>query len=488
MKNKFKKLLSKKIELEHNKINDIHKKYYNVPFDNLCCNENINNPKPMFKNIGEFEFKKVIDKLSIHYKKSKSNYYNDLIKIIRKYKISDNINNSKINEIYKDQIILDYIKCRPNTYIMTMWPKSIKLFKKFIDFIGKDGNIYYTKKINLNYNGFFNILYQLYSDIEKKDDNSKLRFIKSKMEYSGFKNNNKNQIIVIVFDNIKNKSISGQGSKYKEKIRKFLIDNLKDEDSRGSDLLHINDHFYQTIEYSYIYFNKNTLEYMQKKNLKNLLHYFFRSSFIKINVYKKWLLLNTDLLEQNNFSLFGGASFYTHGIRKLGDLDGLCINDKNISLEEKIYKDMFDKSTKIDFMDMGMPNSKAWSNKWNDINDIWVKNMEIKNLDDVVLDPSNYYYYNGLKILTLKNSIELKKIRYFASDYADFIMLNERFKNILNYKIDLDRSLIFRFKPYTMSKEKINKIIYKSVVKRYLKKDISNLNILQYGGLLNKSL
>ena len=135
------------------------------------------------------------------------------------------------------------------------------------------------------------------------------------------------------------------------------------------------------------------------------------------------MLLNTNLLEQNNFSLFGGASFYTHGIRKLGDLDGLCINDKNISLEEKIYKDMFDKSTKIDFMDIGMPNSKAWSNKWNEINEIWVQNMKIKNLDDVVLDPSNYYYYNGLKILTLKNSIELKKIRYFASDYADFIML-----------------------------------------------------------------
>ena len=64
-------------------------------------------------------------------------------------------------------------------------------------------------------------------------------------------------------------------------------------------------------------------------NLNNILHFFFRSSFIKINIYKKWLIMNANLLEQNNFILFGGASFYTYGIRKLGDLDGLCINDNN---------------------------------------------------------------------------------------------------------------------------------------------------------------
>ena len=190
--------------------------------------------------------------------------------------------------------------------------------------------------------------------------------------------------------------------------------------------------------------------------------------------------MNANLLEQNNFILFGGASFYTYGIRKLGDLDGLCINDNNEKLKNILYKDMFDKTTKIEFMDIGMPNSKSWKNKWNLINDIWVKNMKVNHLDDIVLDPKNYYYFNGLKILTLENSIELKKIRYFASDYADFIMLNERFKNILNYKIELDRSLIFRFKPYKMSKDKINSIIHKSVIKRYLRKDINNLKILKY--------
>jgi hypothetical protein len=481
MKDKFKQLLSKRIELNKNDIKNIHNEYYNVSFNNLCCNEEINNPEPLFKNIGEYEYEKVIKKLSEHYSKTDSNYYNILFSNMKKKKIKKDINNIKLKSEYKDQIILDYIKCRPLTYIMTMWPKSIKLYKKFINYIKKDGNIYYTKKIKLSYNGFFNILYQLYSDIEKKDDHSKLRFIKSKLEYSGFKKDSNNEIIIIVFDNVKNKSISGQGSEYKEKIRNFLLKNLNNKDARGSDLLHINDYFYQTIEYSSIYLNKNTLDYMQKKNLNNLLHYFFRSSFIKLNIYKKWLLLNTNLLEQNNFALFGGASFYTHGIRKLGDLDGLCINDKNKKLEDILYKDMFDKSTKLEFMDFGMPNSKVWSDKWNDINDIWIKNMKIKNLDDAVIDPNNYYYFNGLKILTLNNSIELKKIRYFASDYADFIMLNERFKNILNYKIELDRSLIFRFKPYTMSKEKIDKIIYKSVVKRYLRKDINNLKILQYG-------
>ena len=75
--------------------------------------------------------------------------------------------NNFLKDYEKDHIISDYIKCRSNVFIMTLWPKSIKLFKKLVNYLKKEGNIYYTK-IKLNYNGFFNILYQLYSDIEKK--------------------------------------------------------------------------------------------------------------------------------------------------------------------------------------------------------------------------------------------------------------------------------------------------------------------------------
>ena len=84
MKDKLKNILSKKLELDKNHIKNYHNEYYDVSFNNLCCNDKINNPNILFKNIKEYEYDKVIEKLANNYKNTGSNYYK---KLYEKFKI-----------------------------------------------------------------------------------------------------------------------------------------------------------------------------------------------------------------------------------------------------------------------------------------------------------------------------------------------------------------------------------------------------------------
>ena len=60
-----------------NTVSSILKKYYYDKHPNWCCEVKI---KPMFENIGPYEYKKVIENLANNYKKSRSNYYNNLLR------------------------------------------------------------------------------------------------------------------------------------------------------------------------------------------------------------------------------------------------------------------------------------------------------------------------------------------------------------------------------------------------------------------------
>ena len=86
-------------------------------------------------------------------------------------------------------------------------------------------------------------------------------FISKKMEYVKAKKIEDNMISIIIFDNIMNVKISGQASEFKKYIRGVAMNLLKTKDSelRGNDIMHINDHFYQTVNYCEMLLNKNRL-------------------------------------------------------------------------------------------------------------------------------------------------------------------------------------------------------------------------------------
>jgi hypothetical protein len=470
---------------------ETHQDYLNFSTDEYCC---FHKPEP-FVQTELNEYSKPIEYMGKYYLQvNKYQFMGDMLaeakKIDRKNLIKYS-NESYSNYVLRDQVILQYIANRPKTFILTVWPVSVEFIDQIINFLQPNGVVSVCREVNLSWLGSQNLVSHLYNKIllTKTSIERKLKFINSKLSYSKFEQNKLNKFYVIVFENINNLPISGTGAVFKTQIREFIksliLAKYPTANIELPDTIHINDYFYESIEYAQTYFHEQTLINLQKKVLINWLDPTFYPSYLRLNALKNWQIKNLNLIESQRLILLTGSSFLTTGIRKSGDIDSIFINIKSNETREEelvklIYKDFFNEDTKIPFIDSGMPDTIAWKKSWSESNDAFYKLSKKTELDDFVLalDPSMYYYWNGLKIMTFDLTIEFKLHRYIPSDYVDFIILNELYQNITDIEIPLSKDRIWSNKP-NRSKEKINQLIIKSF-DRYLINDKRKINISKY--------
>lgn len=414
--------------------------------------------KPMFDDIKEFDYMEPIKRLN---KSCESIYYNNLIKSynleIEKKRLDEY---NKIHSTDKNEIILQYIKNRKDTYIISIWNNAVPVLNELIDFLNKKGNVYFLKKLTLNYKEYLNLLCLVYDEFSYQDIYERME---KKMEWMKAEQS-ENDIAVIVFDNINNLKINGQGAEFKREIRNFCIDKLKEknlmqDEIRGNDIIHINDHFYQTIEYAGLYFNENSLKLLSDSNMKNFMSNFFISSHLKFNTIRKWMYSNMSLDNINRLCLIGSIDLYLYGIRNLGDIDGIYLScpDKSGESEliEQLNTSFSQKQTKINFVDIGIKNSKYWKTSWEEKNKKVLDYFNIDSFDDIIYNPKYHFNFHGVKIylidyelvrkinrLTIKNYPQESHNYYHkqvAKDYTDFIMMYFYHRNLLGHYAYLDK-------------------------------------------------
>jgi len=470
---------------------EIHQDYLKFSTDEYCC---FHEPEP-FVQTEVNEYSKPIEYMGKYYLQvNKYQFMGDMLAEAKKIDGKNLIkysNESYSNYNLRDQVILQYIANRPKTFILTVWPVSVEFIDQIINFLQQNGVVSVCREVNLSWFGSQNLVSHLYNKIllTKTSIDRKLKFINSKLSYSKFEQNKSNKFYVIVFENINNLPISGTGAIFKTQIREFIksliLAKYPTANIELPDTIHINDYFYESIEYAQTYFHEQTLINLQKKVLINWLDTTFYPSYLRLNALKNWQIKNLNLIESQRLILLTGSSFLTTGIRKSGDIDSIFINIKSNETREEeliklIYKDFFNEKTKIPFIDSGMPDTIAWKKSWSESNDAFYKLSKKNELDDFVLalDPSMYYYWNGLKIMTFDSTIEFKLHRYIPSDYVDFIILNELYPNITDVEIPLSKDRIWSNKP-NRSKEKINQLIIKSF-DRYLITDKRKINYKKY--------
>ena len=116
---KKKEYLSKLLKIKINTIKDEHIKYFYTKYPEWCCN--INDP-PLFENIKEYDYLTPIKNLADYYDNEDNQYFTNLLKNLNKKKFNKktiaNINNPDI-----DQMLLQYINCRSNCQILTIYPE-----------------------------------------------------------------------------------------------------------------------------------------------------------------------------------------------------------------------------------------------------------------------------------------------------------------------------------------------------------------------------
>jgi len=414
---------TQKYNIPLNLIKQEHMPYYYTKQPELCCKYY---PNPIDNNVGPYEYKKAITILNDYYKDIQCDYYRDLKKQI------DNSDFEQLPNDIKDRIIFEYVKFRKNTFCITIWPNAKKGIDSLIDILKKNGNVYYYKEIELNHNGIVNLIYQLYSDTKRFPTIDKIE------QKAMYVSNNKNEICkicVIFFENNKNIRISGGQSEFKTILRNHLTEH-NDKSLRGDDYLHINDFYYQTLEYSKIYLHKKTISFIKRQNLKRFMAFDNGPSRLYFNTFKNWIIKNISLIDMERIVLMDSSTLYTYGIRQSRDIDILMFATSQLEktdIIDKMNKFFYDEKTKFPFAGVGIMNTKYFNKKWIESDKQWFDKWTVKNRDDIIFDPKFHYYFNGVKLITLRGELIRKYYRQKYCDITDIIMVKE----LLGFKFEL---------------------------------------------------
>ena len=406
----------------------------------------------MYDDIEPYDYIKPIMKLNERFN---NEYYN---KIIKMYEFNKKTHLDKYNDDIKiknritldsvdlDEIMLQYIKCRKNCFVITLWPIFSKYADEMIEYLSTYGNIYYTKKINFEENGLINYFISVYDEFSNSDI---IKIATDKYSWSRLPNQKSNEITMIIFDNVNNLKLSGQASTFKTTIRNWALNILKKnninlENIRGNDLIHINDYFYQTIEYCELLLNSNSINLLNNRLYSKIYDKYFETTHLKIETYRKIIYSNLSLESINSLFLIAGVSLFFYGFRPINDLDGICVNlDSNYKKKvdtasediKKITELFCDEKTRIFYIEFGATNTEYWKEKWTQFNSLIANYFKISDFNEICWNPNYHYYFKGIKCYLIDFEFYKKLQRSneiigtniwptLSKDYTDYMMIN----------------------------------------------------------------
>ena len=268
-----------------------------------------------------------------------------------------------INSLYADYAALEYVRLNPNSFIVNIQPASSPEFDKEAEKILEKYGFIYYKK---NIFVSFNGLVNL-----KKLFYGEEKWIGNlQNDFKGAKKHAKNssgpyplRAYIFVCDDIKNVR------RAKEEIRKVY--------NIGKNSVHINDTHKEAIRIAECYFNDNSLFVLNNRpyNFEDKL---FDSMLMKL---------------PPDICCAGSSPMNVFGIRKSRDIDFLSLNPTGLENEH----------------------AGAWESYYP------------YNRAEIILNPENYFYYNGVKFITLEVLKKMKTERGEEKDLRD-IELIERFQ------------------------------------------------------------
>lgn len=477
-----KKILEKLYNVEENIINDTQLKYYHSEIDSDYNNLQL---RPMWDDIKHCDYLEPTKRLAKYF--GKKSYYQELVD---KYQDNFDIKDDPIKDIDsndKDLVMLEYLKCKKDVFVLTFWPIVLQQLEaeEIKNIVSKYGNIVYSKQLTLGKKALYNLMYSMYDDITYK-----VRYdaVEKKMNY--VQSGETNQILTIFLENTENLNISGHGAIIKTKIRKELGEILKLSENKFSHLVHINDFFYQTVAYSQILLNENTLKMLEYQNSQNITDNLFRSSRLKIQTLKKWCFQNLSQLEMERLILIDDSVLFSYGIKKINNINGIFskIENETKSQSEEELLELVNSNfnlieTKFFFSNIQIENYLKSNYKINrqntESNDI-LNYFDIDSHIEMLTDPKNYYYFSGIKFCLPKYTIYKKIQQNKYKDHADFLILAtlypaliSEFVRVNNGKIIYDDKLKSNeIKEPVLDNQYLKKLLH-IIYKKYSKNDIN---------------
>ena len=264
---------------------------------------------------------------------------------------------------------LEYVKLNPNAYIVNLQSIIDTKFDSQVEqILEKYGFIYYKKNVDINFNGLVNLKKLSYGSFWDRE--SWIGTVENGFAGAVYHANNsfgKNPMRIYVFVCEKLADVLAA----KSEIRALF--------NIGNFCVHINDTREEAIALAQTYFNKNSLYMINKRPYQ-----YEDKHFDDMVAELRNKIQNNTTLKIEDFCCLATSIF---GIRKSGDLDLFYIGDENIDFYSD---DLSDNSDEFKFYP--------------------------KSPDEILYNPLNYCYYQGIKFVSLNVLWNIKKARNKPGD------------------------------------------------------------------------
>ena len=285
-----------------------------------------------------------------------------------------------VSNLHIELSLMEYLLETKNIFVACIWPVAQKALSQVLDNIGEN-NILYSKTINFSPNGAQNLISILYEghswlgDLEDGYRGTISKYAKTfttsgDVTFVFFEENNFNNVLNL-----------------KSSIRSSL--NL------GKHSIHINDTHDELIDLSRYVLNENSINFLNNFNPLNI-----KSKYKLLINYRNEIQLKKKCVE--DFVVCGSFPLQMYGILESKDLDYLSI--ENIILNDS---EIGSHNSYIDFFD--------------------------KNIEELIYNSNNYFYYKGLKFLSLNEIKLFKENRGELKDKIFITSFLKKEKSLKNY-------------------------------------------------------
>lgn len=317
-------------------------------------------------------------------------YFNREIEIVRftnkdfnLFVTCDFMINKGLPSYVADAMALEYCRWHKNIFMLFLWPKSFCLpekYKEAYELIRANVNIVYHKQSKLSYNGIRNLMIQIYSHmpwIGNVDNDFQSTYIKANEVWD----NNGNVEFILC---------EAPSCEYILSVKKKVRDIFK----IGLASIHSTDNAKETKIAANLIFNPNSVHHLNFGYPDK-----FKDSYHLLESFKSQI--SSKQLDFSKFVIDSSMVMAIYGIRKAADLDYHTSypETKSLCWEDEIE----DHRASISYYH--------------------------KTCSDLIYNPKNYFIFNELKFVTLRNVSMFKKNRMMNRDATDICLIKPYISN-----------------------------------------------------------
>jgi FkbM family methyltransferase len=270
---------------------------------------------------------------------------------------------------FLDAMALEFCQQLPNAHIVILFPAAHGFEAQAREILSRFGTLFYEKEISLTKDGALALIRQVYRDepwLGTWADN-----------FTGVQGKT-------------NACFNGRGSVQVLAFQTDSLENVRQAKTQVRDLckvenhsIHINDTHEETVLLARIFFNNNSVHFLNTGRPKHF------ERFWRLFELYRWMLVDRGLGGES-FCVDGSAVMSLYGIRDAQDLDFLSFGASDYE---------------AGITDVNCHNSEA--------------HHHAISRDEIIFDPANHFFYEGIKFASLETIRRLKVKRNEGKDQLD---------------------------------------------------------------------